>query len=89
MLPCGKAFDLSISILLAANTLNFLIKSNSWGFILLDSLSRLGIKSYHLQIIKFCLFLSGDLNLTSVSSLIAIATNWERHQMIMVVVGVP
>lgn len=48
-----KAFGLSTSILLAANTLNSLIKSNSWGFNLLDSLSKLGTKSYHLQIISF------------------------------------
>lgn len=88
MLAYRKAFDLSISILLAANTLNSLVKPNSWGFNLLDSLSKLGKKSYHLQIIKFCLFLSNDLNLISVSSLIALATNWERHQMIMVIVGV-
>lgn len=69
----GKASDLSISTLLAADTLNSLIKSKSWGFILFDSLGRLGKKSYHLQIIKFCLFLSSDLNLVSVSSLIALA----------------
>lgn len=88
MLACGKTFDLSMSILLAASALNSLIKSNSWGFILLDSLSMLGIKSYHLQTIKFCLFLSNNLNLVSVSSLIALVTNWERHQIIMVMVGV-
>ena len=88
MLACGKTFDLSMSILLAASALNSLIKSNSWGFILLDSLSRLGIKSYHLQIITFRLFLSNNLNLVSVSSLIALVTNWERHQIMMVMVRV-
>ena len=31
MLVCGIASDLSISILLAANTLTSLIKSTSWG----------------------------------------------------------
>lgn len=75
MLACEKTFDLSKSIVLAAHTLNFLIKPISWGFLLSDSLSRPGIKSYHLQIIKFCLFLSNNLNLVSVSSLIALVTN--------------
>lgn len=68
MLACEKTFDLSKSIVLAAHTLNFLIKPISWGFLLSDSLSRPGIKSYHLQIIKFCLFLSNNLNLVSASS---------------------
>lgn len=79
---------LSKSIVLAASTLNFLIKPISWGFFLFDSLSRPGIKSYHLQIIKSCLFLSNNLSLVSVSSLIALVTNWERHQMMMVMRGV-